>query len=155
MKKSTGIIFLVAAALAAFVYFYELKHNPPSDTPVQYVEAGVFGVRRRHHRRYARARRDDRALRAPHGRLVHAQPMATRADQSRLTGITSQIASLQTDALSLCPRADHLVRPRPSEHNADNHDEKREQAQTALRRKRFFRDRRFTCCWMTTSKTCR
>ena len=33
MKKSTGIIFLVAAALAAFVYFYELKHNPPSETP--------------------------------------------------------------------------------------------------------------------------
>ena len=33
MKKSTGIIFLLAVALAAFVYFYDLKHTPPSETP--------------------------------------------------------------------------------------------------------------------------
>src|SRR5579884_2622027 len=31
MKRSTGIVFLLAVALAAFVYFYDLKHNPTSD----------------------------------------------------------------------------------------------------------------------------
>jgi hypothetical protein len=31
MKKTTGIIFLLAAALGAFVYFYDLKHTKPGD----------------------------------------------------------------------------------------------------------------------------
>lgn len=31
MKRSTGIVFLVALALAAFVYFYDLKHKPASE----------------------------------------------------------------------------------------------------------------------------
>jgi len=32
MKKSTGIILLLAAALAAYVYFYDLKHTKPTDS---------------------------------------------------------------------------------------------------------------------------
>ena len=31
MKRSTGIVFLLALALAAFVYFYEVKRKPASD----------------------------------------------------------------------------------------------------------------------------
>ena len=32
MKRNTGIVFLVAVALAAFVYFYDVKRKPASDT---------------------------------------------------------------------------------------------------------------------------
>ncbi len=32
MKRSTGVVFLMALALAAFVYFYEVKRKPASDT---------------------------------------------------------------------------------------------------------------------------
>src|ERR1700690_1382544 len=31
MKKSTGIIFVLAVAIAAYVYFYDLKHTKPTD----------------------------------------------------------------------------------------------------------------------------
>ena len=31
MRRSTGIVFLTAVALAAFVYFYEVKHKPASE----------------------------------------------------------------------------------------------------------------------------
>ena len=98
MKKSTGIIFLLAVALAAFVYFYDLKHAPPSETPgdtskpafsavngddingITLDRAGTTVVFER--------RKDEWDI---------VQPVATRADQSRLTGITSQIGSLRTD----------------------------------------------------------
>ena len=97
MKKSTGIIFLVAAALAAFVYFYELKHNPPSETPGSSSKPAfsvsaddITGVT------LERAGTTATFEHRPDGWYM-LQPVATRADQSRLTGITSQIASLQTD----------------------------------------------------------
>jgi hypothetical protein len=98
MKKSTGIIFLVAVALAAFVYFYELKHTPSTETPgdtskpafsalnsddiagLTLDRAGTSVVFER--------RKDDWYI---------VQPIATKADQSRLAGITSQISSLRTD----------------------------------------------------------
>src|SRR5205807_1795597 len=32
MKRNTGIVFLVTVALAAFVYFYDVKRKPASDT---------------------------------------------------------------------------------------------------------------------------
>ena len=31
MKRSTGIVFLVALVLAAFVYFYEVRRKPASE----------------------------------------------------------------------------------------------------------------------------
>lgn len=97
MKKSTGIIFLVAAALAAFVYFYELKHNPPSETPGS-TSKPAFSVSADDITGVTLERAGTTATfeRRPDGWYM-LQPVATRADQSRLTGITSQIASLQTD----------------------------------------------------------
>jgi len=95
MKKSTGILFLVAAALAAFVYFYDLKHNPPSETP-QDASKPAFSVNAD----------DITGLTLERGGVTVVldhrkddwyivQPVATRADQSRLAGIASQLASLQ------------------------------------------------------------
>jgi hypothetical protein len=97
MKKSTGIIFLVAAALAAFVYFYELKHNPPSETPGN-TSKPAFSVSADDITGVTLERAGTTATfeHRPDGWYM-LQPVATRADQSRLTGITSQIASLQTD----------------------------------------------------------
>ena len=31
MKRSTGIVFLVALALAAFAYFYDIRRKPPTE----------------------------------------------------------------------------------------------------------------------------
>src|ERR1700758_4336537 len=98
MKKSTGIIFLLAVALAAFVYFYDLKHAPPSETPGDTSKPAFSAVNadditgltlnRAGATVVFERRKDDWYI---------VQPVATRADQSRLTGITSQIASLRTD----------------------------------------------------------
>jgi hypothetical protein len=98
MKKSTGIIFLVAVALAAFVYFYELKHAPPTVTPGDTSKPAFSAVNadditgltldRAGTSVVFERRKDDWYI---------TQPVATKADQSRLTGITSQIASLRTD----------------------------------------------------------
>jgi hypothetical protein len=97
MKKSTGLIFVVAVALAAFVYFYDLKHTPPSDTAVTDTSKPAFSVNaddiagltleRAGMTVVFERRKDDWYI---------TQPIAVRADQSRLAGITSQIASLQT-----------------------------------------------------------
>ncbi len=97
MKKSTGVIFLLAVALAAFVYFYDLKHTPPSDTAGGQTSKPAFSINADDITQLTldragtsvafERRKDDWYI---------TQPIATRADQSRLTGITSQIASLQT-----------------------------------------------------------
>ena len=88
---------MVAVALAAFVYFYDLNHTPPSDTSATDTSKPAFSVNaddladltleRAGMTVVFERRKDDWYI---------TQPIAVRADQSRLAGITSQIASLQT-----------------------------------------------------------
>src|SRR5580704_12998585 len=44
MKKSTGIVFLIAAALAAFVYFYEMKHPSSDDASTADTSKPAYSV---------------------------------------------------------------------------------------------------------------
>ena len=51
MKKTTVIIVLVAAALAAFVYFYDLKHTKPGSTLGRFRRGCLHSYRRHHEAR--------------------------------------------------------------------------------------------------------
>src|ERR1700683_529426 len=98
MKKSTGIIFLVAAALAAFVYFYDMKHNAPSkETPADASKPAfsvssddITGMQ------LERAGNSVVFVRQGDGWYI-TQPLATRADQSVLDGGAPQPSTLRGD----------------------------------------------------------
>jgi hypothetical protein len=98
MKKSTGIIFLVAAALAAFVYFYDMKHNAPSkETPADASKPAfsvssddITGMQ------LERAGNSVVFVRQGDGWYI-TQPLATRADQSVLDGVATQLSTLRVD----------------------------------------------------------
>jgi uncharacterized protein DUF4340 len=98
MKKSTGIIFLVAAALAAFVYFYDMKHNAPSSETPADTSKPAFSVSSDD----VTGMQLDRAgasavfVRQNDGWYI-TQPLAARGDQSALDGITTQLSALRVD----------------------------------------------------------
>lgn len=104
MKKTTGIIFLLAAALAAFVYFYDLKHtksnagDTPTDTTatdtenqkpafaVQSADISSISVQRG----AANASFEHRA-----DGWYMMQPVATRAEQSVVDAIADELGSVR------------------------------------------------------------
>lgn len=97
MKKSTGIIFLVAAALAAFVYFYDLKHNPTTETPAE-TSKPAFSISSEDINaiQIDRAGATDDFTHQSDGWSI-TQPVAARADQGALDGIATQLATLRVD----------------------------------------------------------
>ena len=97
MKKSTGILFLIAALLAASVYFFERKHTPASDTagdsskPTFTVSADAVTAFRLQHKG------DTIALERRSDGWYLTQPLETRGDQPVVNAIASQISTLQTE----------------------------------------------------------
>src|SRR3954471_9584680 len=97
MKRSTGIVFLIALILAATVYFFERKHTPASDTTAD-ASKPTFSLKAD----------DIKALSIEHnGTVVNmerrgdgwylTQPLPTRADQPVANAIPVQLSSLQTE----------------------------------------------------------
>lgn len=108
MKKSTGIIFLLAAALAAYVYFYDLKHTKPSDTSGDSDSSAASSDASTSKPAFTLAAPDISSLTIQRGDSSSTfeqradgwymtQPLQTRAEQSVLGGIASQLASLKID----------------------------------------------------------
>ncbi len=109
MKKSTGIIFLLAAALAAYVYFYDLKHAKPSDASGDSdsgVPAGDASANSKPV--YSLTAPDITNLTIERGAFTASfeqradgwymtQPVATRAEQSVLGAIAGQLGSVRVD----------------------------------------------------------
>jgi hypothetical protein len=104
MKKTTGIIFVLAAALAAFVYFYDLKHtksnagDTPADTSTTDTEnqKPAFSVQSS----------DIASLSVQRGATTASfehradgwymtQPIATHADQSVVDAIADELGSVR------------------------------------------------------------
>src|SRR5208282_5385705 len=104
MKKNTGIVFLVAAALAAFVYFYDLKHTKSNAGDIDTESANrdedkskpVFSfpatdvttltIERDRKTVILERRKDD---------FYITQPIATRAEQSVVGAITGELQSVR------------------------------------------------------------
>jgi len=102
MKKSTAIIFLVALSLAAFVFFYDVKHTKTteenkasSDTesskPAFSVDPSDI-TSLTIDREGSTATFEQRS-----GAWYMSTPVDTRADQSEVGGVASQLGSLRID----------------------------------------------------------
>ena len=98
MKRSTGIVFLLAVALAAFVYFYDLKHNPASSASSTDAAKPAFTL----------ASSDVQQLKIQRTGMTMdferksdgwymTQPRALRGETSALDGIASQLAVANVD----------------------------------------------------------
>jgi hypothetical protein len=96
MKKSTGIVFLIAAALAAFVYFYEMKHPSSDEASTADTSKPVYSV----------ASTDVTALQIDRASTSTAfehradgwyitKPIATKAEATVLDAITSGLSSVR------------------------------------------------------------
>ncbi|MFZ0737129.1 MAG: DUF4340 domain-containing protein [Candidatus Acidiferrales bacterium] len=104
MKKTTGIIFLIAAALAAFVYFYDLKHTKSNAGADELGLDASSGTADNSKPAFAIAAPDIASLTVERGGATAmfeqrdgtwymVQPLATRADQSVVGAIASELAS--------------------------------------------------------------
>jgi Domain of unknown function (DUF4340) len=109
MKKSTGIIFVLAAALAAYVYFYDLKHTKPTDSNSD-SETGATTDDNSANAKpaYSLAATDVATLSIERGASAivfeqradgwyMTQPLQTRAEQSVVGAIASELASTRVD----------------------------------------------------------
>src|ERR1700683_1245975 len=107
MKKSTGIIFVLAAAIAAYVYFYDLKHTKPTDAN---GDSGAAAEDDSANAKpaYAIASTDIASLTVERGGSTivfeqradgwyMTQPLQTRAEQSVVGAIASELASTRVD----------------------------------------------------------
>jgi len=109
MKKSTGIIFVLAVAIAAYVYFYDLKHTKATDatgdsetaTPSDDASANAKPA-------YSLAATDIATLTVERGATSASfeqradgwymtQPVQTRAEQSVVGAIASELGSVRVD----------------------------------------------------------
>jgi len=97
MKRSTLILILIAAALGAFVYFYEVKRGKSRDA-VEETAKPAFSFNQddiatitvtRSGETYAFEKRD--------GEWVITQPINTRADQSAIDSIASGVATARVN----------------------------------------------------------
>jgi len=104
MKKTTGIVLLLAAALGAFVYFYDLKHTKPSpingDLDVESSETADANAKPA----FTLSPSDVTSLtilrngtsatseKRPDGYYM-TQPLATKADESTVGAIASELSS--------------------------------------------------------------
>src|SRR5580658_662892 len=107
MKKSTGIIFLLAAAIAAYVYFYDLKHTKPTDATSD-TGAAAEDDSANAKPAYAIASTDIASLTVDRGGSTASfeqrsdgwymtQPVQTRAEQSVVGAIASELGSDRVD----------------------------------------------------------
>jgi hypothetical protein len=109
MKKSTGIIFLLAAAIAAYVYFYDLKHTKPTDTTGDSESESASSDDSANAKpAYTLAATDIATLTIERGGTTAnleqradgwymTQPVQTRAEQSVAGAIASELASVRVD----------------------------------------------------------
>jgi hypothetical protein len=97
MKPSTGIVFLLALALAAFVYFYEMKHKPADDASAESSKpAFTFTATDVKQIKIQRAGTAMNFERKSDGWYM-TQPRPLRAEASALDGLTSQLSSVSVD----------------------------------------------------------
>jgi hypothetical protein len=97
MKPSTGIVFLLALALAAFVYFYEMKHKPADDASTEASKpAFTFTATDVKQIKIQRAGTAMNFERKSDGWYM-TQPRPLRAEASALDGLTSQLSSVSVD----------------------------------------------------------
>ena len=109
MKKSTGIIFLLAAALAAYVYFYDLKHTKPTDASGDADSSSTSGDASTNTKPvFTLAATDIASLTITRAGSTAAyeqradgwymtQPLQTRAEQSVLGAIAGQLGSVRVE----------------------------------------------------------
>lgn len=97
MKRSTGIVFLLALALAAFVYFYDVKRKPApeasSDSPKPAFSLTSTDVKQI---KIERAGTTMSFERKSDGWYM-TQPRSQRADSSVLDGLASQLSYVNVD----------------------------------------------------------
>jgi hypothetical protein len=97
MKKSTGIVFLIALALAGFVYFYDLKHKPASDTAAD-ASKPAFSVASSDLKEIDVDRAGVKASfeRRSDGWYM-TRPLSARAEQTALNALENELPSVRVD----------------------------------------------------------
>jgi Domain of unknown function (DUF4340) len=97
MKRSTGIVFLIAVVLAAFVYFYDVKRKPASDTSSASSKP-AFSLTSTDVKQI-KIQRSGSAMnfeRKSDGWYM-TQPRPLRAESSALDGIASELSFVSVD----------------------------------------------------------
>ena len=100
MKRSTGIVFLLAAALAAFVYFYDLKHTPAaSDASTPAASKPAFTSVTSADVQEIKIQRAGTTMDFDHKTdgWYMTQPRAQRADSSALDGLAGALSYASVD----------------------------------------------------------
>jgi len=99
MKRSTGIVFLLAAALAAFVYFYDLKHTPASDASTSEASKPAFTSVTSADVQEIKIQRAGTTMDFDHKSdgWYMTQPRAQRADSSALDGLAGALSYASVD----------------------------------------------------------
>jgi Domain of unknown function (DUF4340) len=98
MKRSTGIVFLVALVLAAFVYFYEVRRKPASEASTESSSKPAFSLTSGDVKQI-KIQRAGAAMdfeRKSDGWYMTA-PRSLRADGSALDGIAGTLSSVSVD----------------------------------------------------------
>jgi uncharacterized protein DUF4340 len=98
MKRSTGIVFLVALALAVFVYFYDVRRKPASEASSESSSKPVFSLSSSDVKQI-KIQRAGTAMdfeRKSDGWYMTA-PRSLRADGSALDGIASTLSFVSVD----------------------------------------------------------
>ena len=97
MKRSTGIVFVLTLALAAFVYFYDVKRKPAteasSDSPKPAFSLTSTDVKQIKIDRGGTAMSFERKSDG----WYMTQPRSQRADGSLLDGLASQLSNVNVD----------------------------------------------------------
>jgi hypothetical protein len=98
MKRSTGIVFLLALALAGFVYFYDLKHKPASEAASSESSKPAFTLTSSDVKqiKIQRAGTTMDFERKSDGWYM-TQPRAQRAEGSALDGLASTLSFVSVD----------------------------------------------------------
>ncbi len=99
MKRSTGIVFLLAAALAAFVYFYDLKHTPASVASTSEASKPAFTSVTSADVQEIKIQRAGTTMDFDHKSdgWYMTQPRAQRADSSALDGLAGALSYASVD----------------------------------------------------------
>ena len=98
MKRSTGIVFVVALALAAFVYFYEVRRKPASEASSESSSKPAFSLSSGDVKQI-KIQRAGAAMsfeRKSDGWYM-TEPRSQRADGSALDGIASTLSLVSVD----------------------------------------------------------